>query len=169
MELKKLAASGTLDPKSHEPAVPGGPLCGRNRLDRPAQRGRPHACFQALSPRGRPAPDQWLDLDGRPRNMVDQAAALLERGFDTLKLKVGALDFEQEMECLQAIRAIAPADKVTLRLDANGGLDDGNVAVPCANSSGWRLLTSTVWSNPCGQDNGKRCSPSVRILPSPLP
>ena len=28
MELKKLAASGTLDPKSHEPAVPGSEVCG---------------------------------------------------------------------------------------------------------------------------------------------
>ena len=44
-------------------------------------------------------------------------------------MKVGALDFERELECLSAIRAMAPAGEITLRLDANGGLDDEDLSI----------------------------------------
>ena len=60
---------------------------------------------------GRPVPINGLIWMGDVANMVAQAETLLERGFDTLKLKVGALDFDRELECLSAIRAIAPADR----------------------------------------------------------
>ena len=128
MELKKLAASGTLDPKSMSLQYPAVRFAAETALIDLLNEGD-RTLFPGPFTEGRPAPINGLIWMGDPAGMVDQAAALLERGFDTLKLKVGALDFEQELECLQAIRSIAPAEKVTLRLDANGGLDDGNVAV----------------------------------------
>ena len=56
-------------------------------------------------------------------NMKRQALTLTERGFRCIKLKIGAIDFEQELELLQFIRNRFPADQMTLRVDANGAFD----------------------------------------------
>ncbi len=128
MELKKLAASGTLDPKSMSLQYPAVRFAAETALIDLLNDGD-QMLFPGPFTEGQPVPINGLIWMGDPDNMVAQAASLLERGFDTLKMKVGALDFEQELECLQAIRSIAPADQVTLRLDANGGLDDADLSV----------------------------------------
>jgi len=46
---------------------------------------------------------------------------LIEQGFDCIKMKVGAIDFEKEFTLLSAIRKAFGKDKITLRVDANGG------------------------------------------------
>ncbi len=53
-------------------------------------------------------------------DMKRQAVSLLERGFRCIKLKIGAIDFERELELLRAIRDRHPAREVTIRVDANG-------------------------------------------------
>ena len=79
------------------------------------------------------------------------------------------MDFEKECACLQAIRAVAPADNVTLRLDANGGLTMTPIPrSPSRNSSGWRALTSTAWSSPFAPVSGRKCS-SVCAKGLPIP
>lgn len=128
MELKKLAASGTLDPKSMSLQYPAVRFAAETALIDLLNDGD-RTLFEGPFTQGRPVPINGLIWMGEPDDMVAQAASLLERGFDTLKLKVGALDFERELECLTAIRSIAPANKVTLRLDANGGLDDADTSV----------------------------------------
>ncbi|WP_420154193.1 o-succinylbenzoate synthase [Siphonobacter sp.] len=52
--------------------------------------------------------------------MLQQIDQKLEAGFRTLKMKVGAIDFEQEMECLTSIRKRFSPEAITLRVDANG-------------------------------------------------
>jgi len=52
--------------------------------------------------------------------MLQQALAKIAAGFDCIKIKIGALDFEAECELLREIRKQYPADKIQLRLDANG-------------------------------------------------
>lgn len=59
----------------------------------------------------------WM---GDANNMWQQAVEKVEQGFGCLKFKVGALDFENEWELLQKIRAKYPADLLEIRLDANG-------------------------------------------------
>ena len=61
---------------------------------------------------------------GEPADMVAQAESLLERGFDTLKLKVGHWISKGNWNASKPSGPWLLADKVTLRLDANGGLDD---------------------------------------------
>lgn len=128
MELKKLAASGTLDPKSMSLQYPAVRFAAETALIDLLNEGD-RTLFEGPFTQGRPVPINGLIWMGEVADMVAQAEALLEQGFDTLKMKVGALDFERELECLEAIRSIAPADKVTLRLDANGGLDDEDISV----------------------------------------
>ncbi|MDA8695489.1 o-succinylbenzoate synthase [Flavobacteriales bacterium] len=128
MELKKLAASGTLDPKAMSLQYPAVRFAAETALIDLLNDGD-RTLFPGPFTEGQPVPINGLIWMGDQDSMVHQAAALIERGFDTLKLKVGALDFEQELECLSAIRALAPSGEVTLRLDANGGLDCDDTTV----------------------------------------
>ena len=62
-------------------------------------------------------------------HMLSQFDDLVERGFTTLKCKVGAHNWLLELDMLRRVRERCPADRFTLRVDANGafskvGLDD---------------------------------------------
>ncbi len=62
----------------------------------------------------------WM---GKKEWMLEQISEKLEQGFHCLKMKIGAIDFEQECEILNSIRKKFSADKITLRVDANGAFD----------------------------------------------
>jgi len=53
--------------------------------------------------------------------MFEEAMAKIEAGFKCIKIKVGALDFDDECRLLERIRKSHNAFAVELRLDANGG------------------------------------------------
>lgn len=53
--------------------------------------------------------------------MRDQIQTKLEQGFDCIKMKIGAIDFKQEFALLSKVRKEFDKDKITLRVDANGG------------------------------------------------
>lgn len=66
----------------------------------------------------------WM---GSKEFMVEQAAAKIAAGFTCLKLKIGAIDFESELEILRSIRKLYPAEKLEIRVDANGAFKPENV------------------------------------------
>jgi o-succinylbenzoate synthase len=53
--------------------------------------------------------------------MYEEALAKISAGFNVIKFKVGALDFDEECRMLEKIRNQFSAFKITLRVDANGG------------------------------------------------
>lgn len=57
--------------------------------------------------------------------MKQQIKEKLNQGFDCIKLKVGALDFETELEIIKELRKIS--DDLIIRLDANGGFEENRV------------------------------------------
>jgi O-succinylbenzoate synthase len=59
----------------------------------------------------------WM---GNKSFMQEQIRKKLAEGYRCLKLKIGGLDFETELEILQAVRRTAGAGELTIRLDANG-------------------------------------------------
>ncbi|GAB4036592.1 o-succinylbenzoate synthase [Spirosoma gilvum] len=59
----------------------------------------------------------WM---GNPTFMRQQIEEKLQAGYTTIKLKIGALDFEQECDLLAMIRERFSADQIMLRVDANG-------------------------------------------------
>ena len=59
----------------------------------------------------------WM---GEKDFMLEQIKDKLKQGFDCLKLKIGAIDFEAEIELLKYIRSQFSAQEVELRVDANG-------------------------------------------------
>lgn len=59
----------------------------------------------------------WM---GSPEFMRQQIAEKLAEGYACLKLKIGAIDFEQEIEIISEIRKHFSAAELTIRVDANG-------------------------------------------------
>ncbi|MDR0881213.1 MAG: o-succinylbenzoate synthase [Candidatus Adiutrix sp.] len=64
----------------------------------------------------------WM---GGPDFMRDQIEAKLAQGFSCLKLKIGALNFEEELAILARLRRRFPDNDLTLRVDANGAFTPG--------------------------------------------
>lgn len=60
-------------------------------------------------------------------DMLRQAEEKLEQGYTTIKLKIGAIDFNKECKILEAIRKRYREDQITLRVDANGAFNELNV------------------------------------------
>ncbi len=60
----------------------------------------------------------WM---GNPEYMRNQIDNKLNKGFNCLKMKIGAIDFETELVILKSIRNRYSADTLELRVDANGG------------------------------------------------
>ncbi|MGY6648665.1 o-succinylbenzoate synthase [Wenyingzhuangia sp. IMCC45574] len=58
--------------------------------------------------------------------MQEQIQTKLEAGFHTIKMKIGAIDFDTELKLLASIRSNYSADKITLRVDANGAFTPKN-------------------------------------------
>jgi O-succinylbenzoate synthase len=66
----------------------------------------------------------WM---GTPDFMQQQIDEKLKAGFRCIKIKVGAIDFEEETKLLQTIRNKFPSDRVEIRLDANGAFTNADV------------------------------------------
>lgn len=59
----------------------------------------------------------WM---GSEAFMKQQIQAKVEEGFTCIKLKIGAIDFQTELDLLKSIRTHFSADEIELRVDANG-------------------------------------------------
>ena len=66
----------------------------------------------------------WM---GSYDHMARQIEDKLEQGYTTLKMKVGAIDFDQECRVLESVRSRFSASEITLRVDANGAFQPGDV------------------------------------------
>lgn len=59
----------------------------------------------------------WM---GPKESMLSQIRTKLESGFRCIKLKIGAINFDDEIYLLESIRKEFGPDQITLRVDANG-------------------------------------------------
>ncbi|MEG1581189.1 MAG: o-succinylbenzoate synthase [Bacteroidaceae bacterium] len=59
----------------------------------------------------------WMGSYDEMLERIEQKLAL---GYHCIKLKIGAIHFDQELELLQIIRSHYPSTKIELRVDANG-------------------------------------------------
>jgi len=62
----------------------------------------------------------WM---GSEDYMKEQIEDKIEQGFSCIKLKIGAIDFEQELSLLQFIRANFTPQQIEIRVDANGAFN----------------------------------------------
>lgn len=59
----------------------------------------------------------WMGDEGFMREQIEEK---LESGFTTIKMKIGAIDFNTEISLLASIRKHYDPEQITLRVDANG-------------------------------------------------
>lgn len=59
----------------------------------------------------------WM---GRYDEMLGRMEAKLNDDYRCIKIKIGAIDFDKEMDLLRIIRSAFPVEKVQIRVDANG-------------------------------------------------
>lgn len=59
----------------------------------------------------------WMGEEGFMKRQIDEK---IEQGFQCIKMKIGAIDFEKELELLRYIRSNFSSKEITLRVDANG-------------------------------------------------
>ncbi|WP_111709309.1 o-succinylbenzoate synthase [Lutibacter citreus] len=67
----------------------------------------------------------WM---GSEAFMKQQISDKLKAGFSTIKMKIGAIDFETELELLKSIRKEFSSEQIELRVDANGAFNP-NIAL----------------------------------------
>ena len=66
----------------------------------------------------------WM---GTPDFMWKQIEEKIASGFSCIKLKIGAIDFEAELDILKKIRKRYDTKTIELRVDANGAFNSGDV------------------------------------------
>ncbi len=74
--------------------------------------------------KGQAIPINGLVWMGGLDDMLQQVSIKLYEGFNCIKVKVGGLNFEKELDILQFIRRKYFRDEVMIRLDANGSFKD---------------------------------------------
>ena len=62
----------------------------------------------------------WMGDEGYMQSQIEEK---LTAGFTCIKLKVGAIDFKQELKLLEGIRSRYDASRIVLRVDANGAFN----------------------------------------------
>lgn len=72
-------------------------------------------------------------------SMLQQISIKIHDGFSTLKIKIGSMDFEKEIDILQYIRRKYFREKITIRLDANGAFKPGEALYKLTELSKWGI------------------------------
>lgn len=65
----------------------------------------------------------WM---GEEQYMKEQIEEKLQQGFSCIKLKIGAIDFQKELDLLGFIRSNFSADEIEIRVDANGAFKESD-------------------------------------------
>jgi O-succinylbenzoate synthase len=84
------------------------------------QNGGKRIIFDNEFHKGKPLDINGLVWMGGLDVMLQQVSIKIEEGFTCIKLKIGGLNFEKEMDILNFIRRKYFRDQITIRLDANG-------------------------------------------------
>jgi o-succinylbenzoate synthase len=87
-----------------------------------------NGCKQQIFPEvinedGFSVPINGLIWMGTQASMQQQIAQKLDAGYTSIKLKIGAIDFETELALIKYIRKQFPEKEVEVRLDANGAFN----------------------------------------------
>lgn len=97
--------------------------------------------------------------------MKDQIAQKIAEGFDCLKLKIGAIEFEKELKLLGLIRENYGPDIVEIRVDANGAFSSDEALIKINQLSGFDLHSI---EQPIGKNQHDRMAELCKLTPIPI-
>lgn len=78
----------------------------------------------------------WM---GEASFMKAQIEEKIAQGFSCIKLKIGAIDFQKELELLGYIRSFFTEDQMEIRVDANGAFGENDALDKLTQLSGFKL------------------------------
>ncbi|HQK39705.1 MAG TPA: o-succinylbenzoate synthase [Flavobacterium alvei] len=104
----------------------------------------------------------WM---GEESFMKQQIEEKLADGFRCVKLKIGAIDFDKELQLLRYIRQYFTPEQVEIRVDANGAFDVTLALYKLNQLSGFKLHSI---EQPIQKNNTDRMSELCKITPIPI-
>ncbi|MGO4773062.1 o-succinylbenzoate synthase [Flavobacterium sp. W22_SRS_FK3] len=104
----------------------------------------------------------WM---GEEAFMKEQIEEKLEQGFTCIKLKIGAIDFQKELELLGFIRAHFTAEQIEIRVDANGAFSSNEALYKLKQLSGFELHSI---EQPIRKNNADRMAELCKTTPFPI-
>jgi L-alanine-DL-glutamate epimerase-like enolase superfamily enzyme len=102
---------------------------------------------------------------GNEAFMKQQIDQKLEDGFQCIKLKIGAIDFEEELQLLRYIRQNYTPNQIEIRVDANGAFDSETALVKLNQLSGFKLHSI---EQPIAKNQHDRMSELCKTSPIPI-
>ena len=78
----------------------------------------------------------WM---GEKDFMLQQIDQKLQQGFNCIKMKIGAIDWEEELALLKYIRKKFPAPQIELRVDANGAFSVSDAPLKLEELARWDI------------------------------
>jgi o-succinylbenzoate synthase len=97
--------------------------------------------------------------------MKEQIEEKLANGFRCVKLKIGAIDFEKELQLLRYIRANFSPEQVEIRVDANGAFNEVEALDKLIQLSEFKIHSI---EQPISKNNTDRMSELCKISPFPI-
>jgi o-succinylbenzoate synthase len=104
----------------------------------------------------------WM---GEPAFMKQQIEEKLAEGFSCVKLKIGAIDFEKELELLRFIRANFNENQIEIRVDANGAFGLNDTLYKLLQLSEFKLHSI---EQPIAKNNTDRMAELCKTAPFPI-
>jgi L-alanine-DL-glutamate epimerase-like enolase superfamily enzyme len=104
----------------------------------------------------------WM---GEESFMKEQIEEKLATGFRCVKLKIGAIDFDKELQLLRFIRANFSAEQVEIRVDANGAFNENDALNKLVQLSEFELHSI---EQPIAKNSTDRMSELCKTSPFPI-
>jgi O-succinylbenzoate synthase len=104
----------------------------------------------------------WM---GEESFMKQQIEEKLAEGFRCIKLKIGAIDFDKELQLLRFIRQHFPPDEIEIRVDANGAFSDDLALNKLIQLSEFKLHSI---EQPIRKNNTDRMAELCKTTPFPI-
>ncbi|MEO7977294.1 o-succinylbenzoate synthase [Flavobacterium sp.] len=104
----------------------------------------------------------WM---GEEAFMKEQIEEKLTQGFSCIKLKIGAIDFQKELELLRFIRTHFNAEQIEIRVDANGAFALNETLDKLNQLSGFELHSI---EQPIQKNNTDRMAELCETTPFPI-
>ncbi|MFO7933537.1 MAG: o-succinylbenzoate synthase [Bacteroidales bacterium] len=163
----RLISRGEADPRSPLPAMPGLQFALETAL-LDLDRGGTRMLYPSEFTRGQKGiPINGLIWMGDRTYMLEQIRTKLESGFRVLKMKVGALDPEQEYGVLARVRREYSPKELEIRLDANGAWSPEEAPEKLKRLSGFGIHSIEQPISP-GQTEAMAALCAARIIPVAL-
>jgi o-succinylbenzoate synthase len=104
----------------------------------------------------------WM---GEESFMKQQIEEKLAQGFRCIKLKIGAIDFDKELQLLRFIREHFTPEQVEIRVDANGAFDENIALYKLTQLSEFKLHSI---EQPIRKNHTDRMAELCKITPFPI-